>query len=172
MPFKSDEQRKGFYGSQGQDRGKSDTVYKNMGSPSEKKPKKYSNANVPSFVGNDTLSEREVKLLQRRLNDKKISHQDAFPDDKTYKLTPEQNKKGIDYLKDQLETPRGVERKNNPFGAREEDIIRNFDRFELVGYYDTGNQYVTFNVPLYRAYSKKGDYMEYYISGGKINIIG
>lgn len=121
----------------------------------------------------DVWTERDVNLIKRRMNDKKIKHDDVFKDDgEGHQLTPEQQEKGWSWLRNQYKTPNGVERKNNPFGEREMDIIDNPREIRCVGFYNAGNAYVDFHVPLYRAYSKDGDYMEYYVSGGQVHVIG
>jgi hypothetical protein len=88
------------------------------------------------------------------------------------KLTDEQSLKGFNWLKNLWVTPTGKERINNPFGYREQDALKEFDRCELSGYYDAGNAYHSFYVPIYDVYSKIGYGFNYYVSGGQINIIG
>lgn len=88
------------------------------------------------------------------------------------KLTDEQSLKGFDWLKNLWVTPKGAERKNNPYGYREQDALKDFNRCELSGYYDAGNAYRSFYVPIYDVYSKTGYGFNYYVSGGQIHIIG
>jgi len=145
-----------------------------MKSREEKEIKEIRKKNIPEFVNNKVISEQELNLLKRRLNNGKIQQEDIFGNDfdKTFLLTPEQTKKGLDFLNNQRRTPRGIERKNNPFGAREEDVLDNFDRFEVNEFFDAGNQFVKFNVPLFRVVAKDGSSFEYHFSSGKVNIIG
>lgn len=116
----------------------------------------------------DTLSEREVRLLMKRINDGRIKPGDdglSFP----YKLTDSQVEKGRKWLMNLWKSPRGVERKNNPYGYREQEILDNFKTIEFVDVYsERGNYYY----PYYRVYSTKGNYMEYYVSGGEVHILG
>lgn len=60
-----------------------------------------------------------------------------------FELSTEQSLKGFDWLKNLWVTPKGAERKNNPFGYREQNAIENFDRITLKGYYDAGNYHHT-----------------------------
>ena len=87
------------------------------------------------------------------------------------KLTAEQTKQGIDWLRDQYKTSRCVERKNNPFGYREQAIIEAFDSFELRELYNGGNAYRDYYLPLYVVNGNNTSF-EYYMQNGKINIIG
>ncbi len=130
--------------------------------------------NLPPFVKNEVLTEQQFNLLKRRLDDNKINQQDIFGKSfsKSFKLTPEQTKKGFDFLDNRRRTPRGVERKNNPFGAREEAVLDNFDRFEVTEFFDAGNQFVKFHVPLFTVIAKDGSTFQYHFSGGKVNIVG
>lgn len=87
-------------------------------------------------------------------------------------LSPEQNKKGYDFLMGQWKTEKGKERVNNPFGYREQNILENFDRFTYCENYDSSRYGQNpFYLPVYRCYSKDGDSFEYYYDG-KVNIIG
>ena len=86
-------------------------------------------------------------------------------------LDEEQVQKGYDWLIDQWKTPKGAERKNNPFGYREQDVLENFSTITFNGYYDAGNYYRSFYLPLYLV-SGNNTTFEYYVSGGQINIIG
>lgn len=121
------------------------------------------------------LTEREILLIKRRLNGKKMTLT-QFWDTIGYegiKITPAQTQKGLDWLNDQWKTPRGAERKNNPFGTREQDTLKTFQRFELADFHDASSAYNDFKyyLPVYRVIGKKGAF-EYYVSGGNIHITG
>lgn len=88
----------------------------------------------------------------------------------TLTLSPEQNQKGYDFLMDQWKTATGKERKNNPFGYREQAILENFSHFELNGWYDAGNAYASYYLPLYECVGD-GTSFEYYYNG-EVNIVG
>lgn len=87
-------------------------------------------------------------------------------------LSDEQNQKGYDWLKNLWVTPNGKERKNNPFGYREQDALKNFSHCTLKGYYDAGNYYRSYYIPLYDVYTKDGYGFEYYVNAGQIHITG
>lgn len=87
------------------------------------------------------------------------------------KLTDEQSLKGFYWLKNLWVTPTGAERKNNPFGYREQDALKDFDRCELSDYYNIG-MYHAHYVPVYDVYSKTGYVFQYYVQGGEVQIIG
>lgn len=87
-------------------------------------------------------------------------------------LSDEQNLKRFNWLKNLWLTPKGVERKNNPFGYREQDALENFSHITLKGFYDAGNYHHTYYIPMYDVYTKDGYGFEHYVSGGEINITG
>lgn len=116
----------------------------------------------------DLLTEREIQTIKNRVNNKAVEV--SF--DKEYLLTPEQNQKGYDWIYNQYKTPRGIERKNNPFGYREQAVIDNFSHFTWSDIYDTGNSYHSWYAPVWTMYAKDGNSFSYYVSGGECNIIG
>jgi hypothetical protein len=126
-----------------------------------------------------TITEREIHLIGRRLNAKKPLkemdkiYQLAESGKKEVRVTDEQALKGFNWLYDQYKTPRGIERKNNPFGYREQEPIDSgLDYFTYDGHFDAGNSYVSWYTPIYTFYGKDGGSFQYYVGGGKINIIG
>lgn len=86
-------------------------------------------------------------------------------------LCEDQVKKGYDWLIDQWKSATGKERKNNPFGYREQAILENFNTITFWGYYDAGNAWHSYYLPLYLV-SGNNTTFEYYVSGGEIHIIG
>ena len=130
-----------------------------------------------SFSGKNVLTEREVRLMLRRLNNGRLNPSEIdFPED-GFALTPEQVQKGYKWLINKWRTPTGKERKNNPFGYREEHVLENFKTIRFVDLYDTANYYSVsqgfhFYVPVYRVEAKDGSHFDYYVSGGEVNIIG
>lgn len=115
------------------------------------------------------ITEKEIALIKKRSNAEQKDLWDYnLPE---VECTPEQTEKALKWLKDLYQTPRGIERKNNPFGYREEDVILDpsaslfFD-----GYYQDGN-YIKFFVPICTV-TGAGASFQYYVSCGKINIIG
>ena len=65
------------------------------------------------------LTEKELLLVKSRINCKRVDIDDIPFNDDGYKLTKEQKLKGYNWLMNLWKTPRGIERKNNPFGYRE-----------------------------------------------------
>ena len=118
----------------------------------------------------NTITEKEVNLLKRRMNNgEKIDV--SYIWDNPVELTPDQKKNGIEFLLNLWKTPRGVERKNSPFGYREEDTLENFTHFELAGFHDIARYgQKSFYVPLYNACGNNNCFQYYY--NGKVNIIG
>lgn len=115
------------------------------------------------------ITEREILLLKKRAN--AGEKEAAFWPEEALSMTPEQTEKGIAWLRDQWKTPRGVVRKNNPFGYREEEAIETFERFTFDGLYDAGNVHHSFYLPVYTVHGKESSF-QYYVSGGIPRIIG
>ena len=125
---------------------------------------------VNSVVENNIITEKELKLIIKRMNSgEKIDLQEIW--DNPVKLTQDQENKGILYLRNLYQTPKGAERKNNPFGYREIAILNNFTGFELAGTYDAGNYNNSYHVPLYNVCSPDNCF-QYYMAGGTIHIVG
>jgi len=122
------------------------------------------------------FTEKEMNALKNYMN--KIDIRDAqklndlVANKDGTKLDASQIAKGKKYLYNLGYTPKGVERKNNPYGYREEYIVKNLKTIELLQFHNAGNRYVDFFVPYYEAIGKDGTSMEYFVSGGKINIWG
>jgi hypothetical protein len=117
----------------------------------------------------NSITESEIQLLKNRLNKGEKINLDYVWNNEI-SLTPEQNKKGIDFLMNQYLTPSGQERKNNPFGYREQEILKNFTHFELRGFYDAGNYLHSYYIPLYVCCGDNNGFEYYY--NGKVNIVG
>jgi len=123
------------------------------------------------FKGKQKLTEREVNLLLRRLNSGMIKASQLRRGG--YALTPDQVEKGRKWLMNLWVTPTGAERKNNPFGYREEAILETFQTIRLAEVTDISPYHAPhpFYVPVYEVVGKEGSFV-YYLSGGKINIVG
>ena len=117
------------------------------------------------------ITEKEKQLIQNRLNSGKISYTDfdIMFDNGEIEVTPEQAQKGFKWLWNQYQTPAGKERKNNPFGYREIEVLETAKKqgakFTFDGFYDAGNSYRSYNLPLYSFYNESGSF-QYYVSGG------
>lgn len=117
------------------------------------------------------ITEQQIRLLKRRGNhpnedvfDYSMLDTEQFSDG--IPLTPEQNEKGIKFLRDLAYTPAGKTRKNCPFGYRELDIISTSSEFRFKGFYDAGRRGYVSLLPLYEL-----DGMEYYYDG-EVHVVG
>lgn len=124
---------------------------------------------IKEIEATKTITERQIKLLQRRANagDKEA---DFWGDE--IEVDEEYSTKLYKWIYNLYKSPTGKIRKNNPFGYREFEILDNYkgERFDFVGFYDNGNRYRSFFLPLYRLCA--GGYsMEFYFDG-KLNIVG
>lgn len=114
------------------------------------------------------ITEKEINLLKCRSNREGrdvINYElisDAVP------VTPEQGAKALLWLKKLLKR-NGEPREGQNLGWREIDIIKNATEndFSFVCLYDCGNKSFSNFVPVYRCGA-----MEYYVLGGKINVVG
>ena len=117
------------------------------------------------------ITENEINCFKSRMNrgDDSANYDDLFQNYGVM-ISPEQTAKGLSWLLNQWKTPRGIERKNNPFGAREISTLENFDHFELVDFYNAGS-WRPFYLPVYRVVGAAGypDF-EYYVNGGQLII--
>jgi hypothetical protein len=127
-----------------------------------------------------SLNENELNGLLRYINNKDDgSVYKAFNDNKAIydrigiKLSKEQVTKGFKWLKNLGFTPTGKERRNSPYGYREEYIVTNPKTILLAGFYDNaGFLQKRYLIPLYEAVGKDGTSMEYYGAGNSISIVG
>jgi len=128
-----------------------------------------------NIMETNTITEKEINLIKMRLNNDKVDEATQevidYIWDNSPQLTPDQNKKGIDYLRNLWKSPTGKERTNNPFGYREQDALETFEYFELRGFYDAGNKYRKFYVPLYTCVGADSSF-EYAFYNGEVNILG
>ena len=118
------------------------------------------------------ISEREILTIKMHLNKGDLTPQSlpTMPDE-GLELTQEQTKKGYDILMNLWKTPFGEERKNNPFGLREQEILSNFKEFRLVDWYDAGNMNFKAYFPVYEVNSDT-DSFQYVFYNGQVHIIG
>lgn len=115
------------------------------------------------------ISEKDILLLKRRLNNKSCG--DArMPNE--IKVTKEQKEKGLKWLRNLYISPTGKIRKNNPFGCREMDILEcSNDKLEayFIGFINIGGFYL-YLVPVYK-YTNGEKSFTYYMNGKGIEII-
>jgi hypothetical protein len=84
------------------------------------------------------INENEILLLKRRRNrGERIQIENSIP------VSYDQAQKGFAWLWDKYRTPRGAERKNNPFSNPDERALEGANmlgaRFTFNGFYGTGN---------------------------------
>ena len=115
------------------------------------------------------IAENEILLLKRRKNNGEKFEESVYWDNEIL-ITDEQNKKGIDFLRNLYQTPKGKERVNSPFGYREIDVLNSFTHFEFRGFYDAGNCFVSNFLPIYICCGAECSFEYYY--NGKVQIIG
>lgn len=139
---------------------------------------KVSKGKVNIDWNKDYLTEKEINLIKNRVNRGDKESLDKFyellkeRDWQPFKLTPEQNQKGYEFLMDKWKTSTGQERKNNPFGYREQKVLENFSHFEISDFYNAGNRYHDHYVPYYTVVAEDGNTFEYAYYGGEIHIMG
>lgn len=121
------------------------------------------------------LSENDIRLICKRANDETTRKEtldilSEFEDN--FRITREQSEKGLNWLLNQWKSPRGVERKNNPFGYREQDVLEHFDHFTFDSLYDAGNYQHSWYAPIYSVHTADGGSFQYVLRGGRVSIIG
>ena len=114
------------------------------------------------------ITEKEISLLKCRSNreGRDVINYELLGED--VPVTPEQGAKALLWLKKLLKR-NGETREGQNLGYREIDIIKSATEndFEFVCLYDCGNKRFSSFVPVYRCGA-----MEYYVLGGKINVVG
>ena len=125
-----------------------------------------------TIILDDTFTESSISSFRSLMNgykrtnltdEERESLDYLFGENAPYSITPAQTTKGLDWLFNLRFTARGKERKNNPFGYREQSILDDFDRFELSGLYDDSDGYNGFHnfKPIYKAIASDGGCFEY-----------
>lgn len=117
------------------------------------------------------ISEQEILNIRKVINNNRLGDHDihelvTLMGDNEPRIEPDQAEKGLTWLMNQWKTPKGKERKNNPFGYREEEVLDNFDHFTLAGLYNTATyqaREMGFHsyMPIYRVYAKDGSSFDY-----------
>jgi hypothetical protein len=125
---------------------------------------------IEEVKSQDFITEKQINLLKRRLNDGKIDFKD-FEDLIDFDLSEEQNKKGIEFLIRHNFKTNGDLRNKSKLGFREVEILENFERFTFDGFYPVGNQHFKQFQPIYSVCSKDNSF-QYYFNGGEMFIIG
>jgi hypothetical protein len=119
------------------------------------------------------IEEREIISMRSFMGKSKENAQlifSHFPEN-GMSISDDQARKGYDFLMNQWKTPTGADRKNNPFGYREQNVLENYSHIILKSLYNAGNCYHDYYLPLYEVVAKDGSAFEYYYNG-QINIVG
>jgi hypothetical protein len=128
------------------------------------------------IMENNVITEKQVNLIKTRLNSGALKSDAEIVQyiwDNTPDLTPDQNKKGIEFLMNLYKTPTGKERSNHVFGYRETEALENFGHFALAGFHDASRYgQAPYYIPMYDVYGKDGEYGFQYYYDGKVNIVG
>lgn len=126
---------------------------------------------IENIWANRVITEREVLLLKRRANNGDDEAANFYPGCSTeIEVTEEQSAKCFAWLMNLYKTPTGKERKDNPFGYREMNILDNYkgERFQFVGFHNDGYRWHDYYLPIYSLCG-----MKYYVnSEGSIKIVG
>ena len=114
------------------------------------------------------MTEKEMLLLKKRSN---AAQHDLFQYDEFSDYIPlseEWAEKGLQWLKSLLKK-NGEPKAGQNLGYREIEIVKSAtpSDFTFVCFYDAGNRFYHNYLPVYNVAG-----MEYYVSGGKINVIG
>jgi len=115
------------------------------------------------------ITEKEMLLIKGRSN--KVNKDLWNYELEDIKVTQSQTVKGLDWLKDQYQTPKGIERKNNPFGYREIEVLEDPEAHCYFRGFYSPSRYNNYFIPVYLLCGA-GTSFEYYVNGGKIEIIG
>mgnify|MGYP001090387523 CR=1 FL=1 len=126
------------------------------------------------IINSGIITERQIIDLRSFLNNNPEERAvifGAIHEREGLDLSPEQNGRGHKFLLNLWKTPRGIERKNNPFGYREQEILENFTHFTLKSFYDNSRYGMpAYWLPLYECHSNNNSFEYYY--DGEIHIIG
>lgn len=115
---------------------------------------------VSEILESGVISEKDLNLLKSRLNRGLCKYEDIEPLFLDYiLLSDDQTAKGVNWLRNLYKTPTGKERKNNPFGAREIDVLEGENiKIGLCGFYDAGSHGWHNYVQNYCVYSESASF--------------
>lgn len=123
---------------------------------------------IEQIANAGTITENEIRTICRRLNagTMKVNELEPIWNAGGVDVTPEQSAKGYKWLLNLWKSPTGKERKNNPYGWREQDILEHYDGCKFFDVYDLGRYGWHSYTPCYDCG------FQYYIAGGAIQIVG
>lgn len=107
------------------------------------------------------ITEREINLIKNRMNRGVSSGAGRILHHGALQITPEQTKKGLAWLMNLYQTPKGAVRKRNPFDKRQVRVLKGFRKFEFIGFWDGGTWVRSYYYPVYRVWPKHGKYFDY-----------
>lgn len=115
---------------------------------------------VSEILEAGVITEKDLNLLKSRLNHNRCEYEDIEPLFLDYvTLSADQIAKGVKWLRNLYKTPAGKERKNNPLGAREIDVLEGENiKIDFCGLYDTGCYGFRNYHPNYCVYSSNGSF--------------
>lgn len=115
---------------------------------------------VSEILEAGVISEKDLNLLKNRINHRLCKYEDIEPLFLDYvALSDDQIAKGVKWLQNLYKTPAGKERKNNPFGAREIDVLEGDNiKIDFCGLYDAGRYGFMNYMPEYCVYSENGSF--------------
>lgn len=165
-----------------------------MTSTKTTKPSKFYTKHLAA-IQSGTYSEGHIRGMKRALNaeirtNRNLPTSSTSPkvtSDELWKLVnliseqspvieAQQTRKGIAWLRNLWQTPKGTERKGNPFAAREQAVLAHFTHFTLIDFVDRGHHGLGFWLPVYRVHApgKHFDYVPYswQSSNDPIEIVG
>lgn len=119
------------------------------------------------------LTENEIRLICKRANNEKTRKdtlESLNQEEGKWRITLKQEQKGLNWLINEWRTPKGKERRSNPFGYREQKIINGFCYFTFDGLYNAGEYGFSWYVPIYSPHCEDSSF-QYIVKGGKIDII-
>ena len=136
------------------------------------------NKYLKPFMGKKELTEAEINLAKRRLNDKKFTSHEFYEitPEEGWKITPAQTEKGLKFLNSLRTSPTGKHRESSPYGYREDEILDKFQEFRLKEFYDDTNATqhemgIHNHLPIYEVVGNDTSF-EYYYNWKGISIIG
>lgn len=136
---------------------------------------------IETVKANGTISEKDISLLKSRYKSDNEKLQEGAKETLevisgfTVEVEQEQANKGFAWLWNQYQTPKGKERKNNPFGYRKIEVLEEASKsgakFTFDGFCSAGRGWRAFYVPVYTLFNDKGNF-QYIVNRGKIDIVG
>lgn len=112
------------------------------------------------------ITEQQIRYCKNMLN-RGIYQREEVAKLLPHDLTGDQNLKGLNWLFKQAFL------KHSPFGFREQQIIGNFAKFELIDFINTQTQEgcAAWYQPVYKVIDKQGNYFKYVYDWQKVRVL-